>query len=151
MALEVGAPEKANDFVATCLATKRVVMGRGHRAYRVVDPRAKVSKRMAEMSATEPGLRRVLDTLSAVEAAFVAPTCAKKRSVRANLVLYKGVVYLGLGIPKELFTATFAASRIFGWLAHVVEQRADNRLIRPSAHYIGPTPQDPESDEREVA
>jgi citrate synthase len=151
MALEVGSPEKASEFVATCLATKRVVMGMGHREYRVVDPRAKVIKRMAEKIATEPGLRRVLETLSAVEAAFVAQTSAKKRSLRANLEFYKGVVYLGLGIPKELFTATFAASRVFGWLAHVVEQRADNRLIRPSAHYVGPAPQDSDSDEREVA
>lgn len=149
MALEVGSPERASEFVATCLATKRVVMGMGHREYRVVDPRAKVIKRMAEKIATEPGLVRVLDTLSAVEAAFVAQTSAKRRSLRANLEFYKGVVCLGLGISKELFTATFAASRIFGWVAHVVEQRADNRIIRPSAHYIGPAPQD--SDEREVA
>jgi citrate synthase len=144
MALEVGSPDKASEFVATCLATKRVVMGMGHREYRVVDPRAKVIKRMAEKIATEPGLRRVLDTLSAVEAEFVAQTSAKRRSLRANLEFYKGVVYLGLGIPKELFTATFAASRVFGWLAHVVEQRADNRIIRPTAHYIGPAPQDEE-------
>jgi citrate synthase len=60
--------------------------------------------------------------------------------LRSNLEFYKGVVCLGLGIPKELFTATFAASRVFGWLAHIVEQRASNRLIRPSAHYIGAPP-----------
>jgi citrate synthase len=141
MALEVGAPERASEFVATCLATKRVVMGMGHREYRVVDPRAKVIKRMAEKIATAPELKRVLDTLSAVDAAFVAQTSQKRRALHANLEFYKGVVCLGLGIPKELFTATFAASRIFGWLAHVVEQRADNRIIRPSAHYIGPAPQ----------
>jgi len=140
MALEVGAPERASEFVANCLATKRVVMGMGHREYRVVDPRAKVIKRMAEKIATEPSLKRVFDTLSAVDAAFVAQTSEKRRTLRANLEFYKGVVCLGLGIPKELFTATFAASRIFGWLAHVVEQRADNRIIRPSAHYIGPAP-----------
>jgi citrate synthase len=60
------------------------------------------------------------------------------RPLRANLEFYKGVVCLSLGIPKELFTATFAASRVFGWVAHVVEQRAENRIIRPSAHYVGP-------------
>ena len=141
MALEVGAPERANEFVAECLATKRIVMGMGHREYRVVDPRAKVIKRMAEKIATDPSLQRVLDTLSAVDAAFVAQTSQKRRALHANLEFYKGVVCLGLGIPKELFTATFAASRIFGWLAHIVEQRADNRIIRPSAHYIGPAPQ----------
>jgi citrate synthase len=51
---------------------------------------------------------------------------------------YKGVVFLALGIPKEFFTATFAASRVFGWIAHTIEQREDNRIIRPSALYVGP-------------
>jgi citrate synthase len=138
MALEVGSPERANDFVAECLANRRMVMGMGHREYRVVDPRAQVLKRMAEKIATEPSLRRVLDTLSAVEAAFVEQTSAKRRALRANMEFYKGVLCIGLGIPKELFTATFAASRAFGWVAHIVEQRADNRIIRPTAHYIGP-------------
>lgn len=145
MALEVGAPERAREFVAQCLANRRVVLGMGHREYRVVDPRAKVIKRMAEKTAIEPSLRRVLDTLSAVEAAFVEQTSEKRRALRANLEFYKGVVCLGLGIPKELFTATFAASRVFGWVAHIVEQRADNRIIRPTAHYVGPPPREPES------
>jgi len=54
---------------------------------------------------------------------------------------YKGVLCLALGISKEYFTATFAASRVFGWLAHIVEQRQDNRIIRPAALYVGPKPQ----------
>jgi citrate synthase len=143
MALEVGEPERASDFVAMCLATGRKVMGMGHREYRVVDPRAQVIKRMAEKIAIEPSLRRVLDTLSAVEAAFIEQTSMKRRALRANLEFYKGVVCLGIGIPKELFTATFAASRIFGWVAHIGEQRADNRIIRPTAHYVGPPLREP--------
>ena len=142
MALEVGAPERAAEFVATCLATGRKVMGMGHREYRHIDPRASVLKRMAEKVAVEPTLRQLYETLSAVDAAFVAQTSAKRRVLRANMEFYKGIVCLGLGIPKELFTATFAASRAFGWLAHIVEQRADNRLIRPSAHYVGAAPRD---------
>ncbi|HEV7716224.1 MAG TPA: citrate/2-methylcitrate synthase [Steroidobacteraceae bacterium] len=142
MALEVGSPERAAEFVATCLATGRKVMGMGHREYRLLDPRASVLKRMAEKVAVEPTLRRLYETLSAVDAAFVSQTSLKRRALRANMEFYKGVVCLGLGIPKELFTATFAASRVFGWLAHVVEQRTDNRLIRPSAHYVGPAPRD---------
>jgi citrate synthase len=140
MALEVGAPESAAEFVATCLSTGRKVLGMGHREYRQLDPRAVVIKRMAEKVAVEPSLRRLFDTLSAVDAAFVTQTSTKRRVLRANLEFYKGVVCLGLGIPKELFTATFAASRVFGWLAHIVEQRANNRLIRPSAHYVGAPP-----------
>ena len=142
MAIEVGAPERAAEFVATCLATGRKVMGMGHREYRLIDPRASVLKRMAGKVAVEPGLRRLYETLSAVDAAFVEQTSLKRRALRANMEFYKGVVCLGLGIPKELFTATFAASRVFGWLAHIVEQRADNRLIRPSAHYVGTPPRD---------
>jgi citrate synthase len=145
MALEVGSPERAAEFVATCLATGRKVMGMGHREYRHVDPRASVLKRMAEKVAVEPSLRNVFETLSAVDAAFVTQTATKRRVLRANMEFYKGVVCLALGIPKELFTATFAASRVFGWLAHVLEQRANNRLIRPAAHYVGAAPRELEA------
>jgi len=75
----------------------------------------------------------------------VEQTSAKSRPLRANMEFYKGIVCVGLGIPKELFTATFAASRAFGWTAHIGEQRAANRLIRPSAHYVGPPPRELEA------
>jgi citrate synthase len=140
MAIQLGAPEHAGEFVATCLALRKKVMGMGHREYRLVDPRASVLKRMAETVAVEPSLRTLYRTLLAVEAAFVEQTSAKSRPLRANMEFYKGIVCLGLGIPKELFTATFAAARVFGWTAHIVEQHADNRLIRPSAQYVGPPP-----------
>jgi citrate synthase len=140
MALEVGKPERAATFVAECLASGRRVLGMGHREYRVVDPRARIVKTIAERVAVTPDLRNLLATLLAVEAAFVDQTSAKKRTLRANMEFYKGVLCLALGIDKEFFTATFAASRMFGWVAHIVEQRKDNRLIRPSAHYIGPAP-----------
>ncbi|HVF16584.1 MAG TPA: citrate/2-methylcitrate synthase [Steroidobacteraceae bacterium] len=141
MAQEVGNTANADAFVANCLATGKLVMGMGHREYRVVDPRAKVIKSLAGRFATQPETRRLLDILSAVEEAFVAQTAAKKRSLRANMEFYKGIIYLALGIPKEYFTALFAASRAFGWTAHIVEQREDNRIIRPTGQYIGPAPQ----------
>jgi citrate synthase len=141
MAQEVGRPERAADFVAECLAKGRLVMGMGHREYRVVDPRSKIVKVLAEEIASAPEEKRLIETLKAVDEAFVAQTAHKKRSLRANLEFYKGVVYLALGLPKEFFTATFAAARIFGWSAHIVEQRKDNRIVRPSANYIGPAPQ----------
>ncbi|HEX3398243.1 MAG TPA: citrate/2-methylcitrate synthase [Steroidobacteraceae bacterium] len=141
MAQEVGDPARAADFVAECLATGRLVMGMGHREYRVVDPRSKIVKVLAEEIAGSAEEKRLIETLKAVDEAFVAQTAHKKRSLRANLEFYKGVVYLALGLPKEFFTATFAAARIFGWSAHIVEQRKDNRIVRPSANYIGPAPQ----------
>jgi citrate synthase len=140
MAQEVGDPTQAAGFVAECLAKGRLVMGMGHREYRVVDPRSKIVKVLAEEIASKPHEKLLIETLKAVDEAFVAQTAHKKRSLRANLEFYKGVVYLALGLPKEFFTATFAIARIFGWSAHIVEQRKDNRIVRPSANYIGPAP-----------
>jgi citrate synthase len=141
MAQEVGSPDRAAEFVAATLANGRLVMGMGHREYRVVDPRSKIVKVLAEEMASQPHEKHLIATLKAVDEAFVAQTAHKKRALRANLEFYKGVVYLALGLPKEFFTATFALARIFGWSAHIVEQRKDNRIVRPSANYIGPAPQ----------
>jgi citrate synthase len=140
MAEEVGGPDRAACFVADCLAKGKLVMGMGHREYRVVDPRSKIVKVLAEEIASTTREKRLIETLKAVDEAFVEQTAHKKRSLRANLEFYKGVVYLALGLPKEFFTATFAIARIFGWSAHIVEQRKDNRIVRPSANYIGPAP-----------
>jgi len=140
MAQEVGDPTQAAGFVSECLAKGKLVMGMGHREYRVVDPRSKIVKVLAEEIASKPHEKLLIETLKAVDEAFVAQTAHKKRSLRANLEFYKGVVYLALGLPKEFFTATFAIARIFGWSAHIVEQRKDNRIVRPSANYIGPAP-----------
>ncbi|HEY5757325.1 MAG TPA: citrate/2-methylcitrate synthase [Steroidobacter sp.] len=140
MALEVGEPERAREFVAHCLASGRKVMGMGHREYRVVDPRSRMIRALAQQVTHRPEHVKLLDVLSAVDEAFIEQTREKRRTLRANLEFYKGVVYLALGIPKEFFTASFAAARAFGWIAHVMEQRQDNRIIRPSAHYVGPAP-----------
>ena len=117
-------------------------MGMGHREYRQVDPRSKIIKAMAGKVAVDAEPRRLLAILSAVDEAFIEQTRNRPRALRANMEFYKGVVCLSLGIPKEFFTVTFAAARAFGWVAHIVEQRQDNRLIRPSAHYVGPTPRE---------
>lgn len=142
MAEGIGSPSNARAYVTDCVANKKLVMGMGHREYRVVDPRAKIIKQLADRIASSAEHRRLFDTLVEVEKEFVEQTSAKSRALRANLEFYKGVVYLALGIPKDYFTASFAAARVFGWLAHVVEQRKDNRIIRPSAQYIGPPPRE---------
>ena len=140
MAEEVADPRRAQAFVADALSKGRLVMGMGHREYRVVDPRARIVKGLAGEIAATPHEKQLIEILQAVDAAFVAQTAHKKRSLRANLEFYKGVVYLALGLPKEFFTATFAIARVFGWSAHIVEQRQDNRIVRPAANYIGPPP-----------
>src|SRR5579863_5846285 len=96
MAEEVGGRDKAADFVARCLAGGRLVMGMGHREYRVVDPRAKLVKVLAEEIASRPYEKQLLETLQAVDEAFVAQTAHKKRALRANLEFYKGIVYSAL-------------------------------------------------------
>lgn len=143
MAIEVGDPVNASAFVTQCLASRRRILGMGHREYRVVDPRAHIMKAMAQRLTVTPEHRHILSTLIAVEAAFIEQTSAKRRALHANMEFYKGVSCLALGIDKEFFTATFAASRMFGWIAHVMEQREDNRIIRPSAHYVGHAPRTP--------
>ena len=106
-------------------------MGMGYREYRVVDPRARVIRATAQQIAKAGEPKQLFEVLVAINEAFAEQTRTRKRSLKANLEFYKGVVYLALDIPKELFAACFAAARIFGWVAHVVEQRQDNRLIRP--------------------
>jgi citrate synthase len=138
MAQEVGDPARAAAFVQDCLSKGRLVMGMGHREYRVVDPRAKIIKTLAGRYVAQPENRKLLDILSSVEEAFVEQTAQKRRSLRANVEFYKGVIFLSLGIPKEYFTTLFSAARSFGWTAHIVEQRVDNRIIRPAAEYVGP-------------
>jgi citrate synthase len=142
MAMEVGDAAKAEEFVAQCLGSGRLVLGMGHREYRVVDPRAKIIKAMAAKAIKDPQHQRIFATLAALEEAFVRQTSTRRRALRANMEFYKGVLCLALGIDKEFFTATFAASRMFGWVAHIVEQRKDNRIIRPAVHYVGPPPRE---------
>lgn len=134
----VGAPDQAAAFIDDLLARKGKLMGMGHREYRKVDPRAVILKPMAEKLCQGTPFQQDFDTLVALEAAFNARMTEKGKEVWANLEFYKGAVYETLGIPPRYFTATFALSRSIGWLAHFMEARADNRIIRPKAAYVGP-------------
>ncbi|MCZ6502039.1 MAG: hypothetical protein O6945_05940 [Gammaproteobacteria bacterium] len=79
-----------------------------------------------------------MKTLHTLETVFNQRMHAKGKEVWANLEFYKGAVYEAIGIPSDYFTAVFAMSRGVGWLAHFIESRADNRIIRPRANYVGP-------------
>lgn len=136
-AKRVGSPGAAADFVDQLLADKGKLMGMGHREYRRVDPRAVILKPLAEHLCMGRPQQQVFETLVALETAFNAAMAKKGKEVWANLEFYKGPVYEALGIPSDYFTATFAMSRAVGWLAHFVESRADNRIIRPKADYVG--------------
>ncbi len=138
MAMAIGSPEKAAAYVTDCLARKEKIMGMGHREYRTVDPRAKLLKPMAVELCQDEESKNLLATLVAVEAACQREFADKGKEIWANVEFYKGAVFHSLGIPTHYFTAMFAMSRVYGYIAHFLEFQRDSRLIRPRARYIGP-------------
>jgi citrate synthase len=139
----IGGAERAAAWLAAELAAGRRIMGLGHRIYRVRDPRAHVLETaLAALEAA--GVRsRYLALARAVERAAVEALDAHRpdRRLRANVEFYTAVLLDALGIPRPLFTAVFAAARVAGWLAHVAEEQATGRLIRPRQRYVGPLPE----------
>ena len=138
MAMEIGSPDKAEAYVRDCLARKEKIMGMGHREYRTVDPRAKILKPMAVELCQEGESRNLLMTLVAVEEACQRAFAEQDKEIWANVEFYKGAVFHSLGIPTHFFTAMFAMSRVYGYIAHFLEFSKDSRLIRPRANYTGP-------------
>jgi citrate synthase len=138
MAMEIGSPEKAEAYVKDCLANKVKIMGMGHREYRTVDPRAKILKPMAVELCQDEESKNLLATLVAVEEACQREFEGQGKEIWANVEFYKGAVFHSLGIPTHYFTAMFAMSRVYGYIAHFLEFQKDSRLIRPRALYTGP-------------
>jgi citrate synthase len=140
MAEQVGSPEAAAAYVDNCLARHVKIMGMGHREYRVLDPRARYVKAFASELAADSPLANTAATLVAIESHMARRMRAKGKPVHANLEFYKGVVYRAVGLPPDFFTPAFALARVFGYVAHFIESRVDNRLIRPAARYVGAVP-----------
>jgi citrate synthase len=133
MLMEIGDESRVDDWVHQQLAQKKRIMGIGHRVYKTLDPRAPHLKAIAEkLSAKvgEPKWLRMSDRIAAI--------MKKEKGLEANVDFYSATVYHSLGIPIDLFTPIFAVARVAGWTAHVMEQLADNRLIRPLSEYTGP-------------
>lgn len=129
---KIGTPENCESWVTAALDRKERIMGFGHRVYKTYDPRAKILKKLAAELAETTGERKWFDMSVEVERIVM-----EKKGLYPNVDFYAASVYRMLGIPTELFTTIFAASRIVGWAAHVVEQHDDNRLIRPTSDYTG--------------
>ena len=108
-------------------------MGFGHRVYRVMDPRAKILKGMSRSLGGRHGNTKWFEISEIIE-----DTVIREKNIFPNVDFYSASFYHELGIATDLFPAIFAMSRMSGWTAHVLEQKADNRLIRPRAEYIGP-------------
>jgi citrate synthase len=133
MLREIGSIDKVDSFVAECLAQKKKIMGIGHRVYKTLDPRAPHLKRMAQILSAKIGEPKWIQMSERI-----AEIMLKQKQLNANVDFYSATVYYSLGIPTDLFTPIFAIARTAGWTAHVIEQLADNRLIRPQSVYTGP-------------
>jgi citrate synthase len=134
----VGTPDNADRWIAAALARKERLYGFGHRAYKTDDPRAVQLKKIARTIA-DPARFTLAE---AVEHAGVAALQKRRPEARLfmNVEFYGAVVLEAVGLPRELFTPTFAVARTAGWAAHALEQAGDNRLIRPDVRYTGPPP-----------
>lgn len=141
----VGAPERAEAWIAAEIAAGRRIMGMGHRIYRVRDPRAAALEAAIERlsAAARGGAAARLALARGVERSAEEALAAKHpdRPLRANVEFYTAVLLEAVGLPRELFSATFAVGRIAGWCAHIEEQRRVGRLIRPNSRYVGPRPE----------
>ena len=113
-------------------------MGFGHRVYKAVDPRATVLRELADAIMQGKGETRWLDLSDKVRDAMSKEMEARGKKIYPNVDFFSASVYSTLGIATDLFTPIFAVSRITGWTAHLFEQYANNRLIRPKADYTGP-------------
>jgi len=133
MLKEIGSLDQVDAYVADCLAQKRKIMGIGHRVYKVLDPRAPHLKRMAQILSSKLGEPKWIQMSERI-----AEIMLREKNLHANVDFYSATVYYSLGIPTDLFTPLFAIARTSGWTAHVLEQLADNRLIRPQSVYTGP-------------
>jgi citrate synthase len=142
----IGAPEGAHAWVSAALARGERIMGMGHRVYRVRDPRAFVLERaIADLEVASSGsspIGRRLRLARAVEKEAEMQLAARhpERPLKANVEFYTAVLLEALGLPRTLFTPTFASSRAAGWCAHVEEQRRHGRLIRPKSRYTDAAP-----------
>jgi 2-methylcitrate synthase len=126
-------PEEAIEGVHGMLERKDLIMGFGHRVYTTSDPRNAVNKKMSRALADDVGNTTLYPIFEAIEKLMW-----DEKKLFANTDFFAASVYHFMGIPTYLFTPIFVCSRITGWTAHVMEQRADNKLIRPTADYIGP-------------
>jgi 2-methylcitrate synthase len=117
------------------LAQKAKIMGFGHRVYKISDPRSDVIKEWSKKLASHSG-----DGLLYPISERIEQVMWDEKHLFPNLDFYSASAYHFCGIPTQMFTPIFVMSRITGWTAHIIEQRKDNRLIRPDADYVGPAP-----------
>jgi citrate synthase len=136
MLQKIGTMEKARQFVKDALAAKEKVMGIGHRVYKNGDPRAHILKKLSEKLTPEAGIAHLYEM-----SALIEETMYQEKGLMPNVDFYSATVYHSMKIPTDLFTPIFAASRVSGWCAHILEQYAKNRIYRPRGQWVGKTGQ----------
>lgn len=133
MLQEIGDIAKAEEWIREALAAKKKIMGFGHRVYKTEDPRATHLRRLSEQVGREAGELKWFEMSRVIE-----QVVHREKGLYPNVDFYSASTYFMMGIPTDLFTPIFAASRMAGWTAHILEQYSNNRIIRPRAEYVGP-------------
>jgi citrate synthase len=132
MLLEIGDVDRAETWIKNALAQKKRIMGFGHRVYNTEDPRATHLRRLSEQLGREAGELKWFEMSRIIERVVNA-----EKGLHANVDFYSASTYFSMGIDPGLYTPIFVVSRVSGWTAHILEQQAHNRLIRPRAEYQG--------------
>ncbi|MBF6614822.1 MAG: tungsten formylmethanofuran dehydrogenase [Chloroflexi bacterium] len=142
MMLEVGNVDNVESFIDNALATKRRLMGMGHRIYKTYDPRAAQLNEHAHIVAERSGNTRWYEIAQKIDNISHTHPYFSERKIYPNVEFYSAPLLYTLGFQPDIMPALFGCSRIAGWSAHILEQLQDNRIIRPNAEYVGPEVRD---------